>query len=123
MIQSAAIPDRKAGIDRLRQLAARPDGRRMTRRDWDNQEARAIGVFLNGEELGSETRRGDEVRDESFLLLFNAHYEDMSFRLPARRFGARWVVELSTGRVDSDRLTPGSEIGVEARSVVLLRRG
>ena len=29
----------------------RPDGRRMTRRDWDNGESRAIGVFLNGDEL------------------------------------------------------------------------
>jgi glycogen operon protein len=100
----------------------RPDGRRMTRRDWDNTQARAIGVFLNGEELGAETRRGDEVRDESFLLLFNAHYEDISFRLPARRFGSRWEVELSTGRVEGDRLTPGSEILAEARSVVVLRR-
>jgi glycogen operon protein len=94
----------------------------MTRRDWDNTQARAIGVFLNGEELGAETRRGDEVRDESFLLLFNAHYEDISFRLPARRFGSRWEVELSTGRVEGDRLTPGSEILAEARSVVVLRR-
>ncbi|HZT92311.1 MAG TPA: glycogen debranching protein GlgX [Gaiellaceae bacterium] len=101
----------------------RPDGRRMTRRDWDNMEARAIGVFLNGEELDSQTRRGEPVRDDSFLLLFNAHYEDISFRLPARRFGARWELALATGRVDADRLTPGAEIHVEARSVVVLRRG
>ena len=36
----------------------RPDGRRMTRRDWDNLESRAIGVFLNGDEL----QRGDAAR-------------------------------------------------------------
>jgi glycogen operon protein len=101
----------------------RPDGRRMTRRDWDNAEARAIGVFLNGEELGAETRRGDEVRDDSFLLLFNAHYEDIRFRLPARRFGARWELALATGRVDADRLAPGAELVVESRSVAVLRRG
>ena len=84
----------------------RPDGRRMTRRDWENGDARAIGVFLNGDELASETKRGEPVRDESFLLLFNAYHEEIAFRLPARRFGTRWEVELATGRVDGDRLTP-----------------
>src|SRR5690242_4543689 len=51
----------------------RPDGRRMTRRDWDNTGSRAIGVFLNGEELRVETTHGEAVRDDSFLLLLNAH--------------------------------------------------
>jgi glycogen operon protein len=100
----------------------RPDGRRMTRRDWDNTESRAIGVFLNGEELRAETKDGDEVRDESFLLLFNAHFEDITFRLPARRFGAHWEVVLTTGRFESDRLTPGSDVLVETRSIAVLRR-
>ena len=101
----------------------RPDGRRMTRRDWENGDARAIGAFLNGDELASETRRGEPVRDDSFLLLFNAHHEDVGFRLPARRFGTRWEVELATGRLDGDRLSPGADVTVESRSAVLFRRG
>ncbi|HEV2590983.1 MAG TPA: glycogen debranching protein GlgX [Gaiellaceae bacterium] len=100
----------------------RPDGRRMTRRDWENGEARAIGVFLNGDEVQAEARRGEELRDDSFLLLFNAHFEDIPFRLPARRFGTRWEVELATGRCECERLTPGAEVVVESRSVVVLRR-
>ena len=94
----------------------------MTRRDWDNTESRAIGVFLNGEELDVETERGEKVRDESFLLLFNAHFEDMSFRLPARRFGTRWEVVLSTGRCESERFVPGGDVAVQSRSVAVLRR-
>ncbi len=74
----------------------RPDGRKMTQRDWKNDGARAIAVFLNGDELNATTARGEEVQDESFLVLFNAHHEPLSFRLPTRRFGARWKVELST---------------------------
>jgi isoamylase len=101
----------------------RPDGRRMTRRDWDNVESRAIGVFMNGDELNAETRRGEEVRDESFLLLFNAHFEDIAFRLPARRFGTRWDVVFSTGRLDGERLLPGADVTVESRSLAVLRRG
>jgi glycogen operon protein len=100
----------------------RPDGRRMTRRDWDNTGARAIGVFLNGEELNAQTAHGEELRDESFLLLFNAHFEEITFRLPARRFGTRWQLELATGNVGADVLAPGRDVVVESRSVVVLRR-
>jgi glycogen operon protein len=100
----------------------RPDGRRMTRRDWDNSESRAIGVFLNGDELQAETTHGEELRDDSFLVLFNAHFEDISFRLPARRFGTRWAVELATGWCRGDRLAPGGDVVVQSRSVAVLRR-
>jgi glycogen operon protein len=100
----------------------RPDGRRMTRRDWDNLESRAIGVFLNGNELRAETTHGDEVRDDSFLILFNAHFEDISFRLPARRFGTRWEVVVATGACRAERLAPGVEATVEQRSLAVLRR-
>jgi glycogen operon protein len=100
----------------------RPDGRRMTRRDWDNTNARAIGVFLNGDEVGSEARHGEELRDDSFLLLFNAHYEEIAFRLPARRFGTRWELELSTGVVQAERFAPGLDVTVESRSIAVLRR-
>ena len=71
-----------------------PDGRRMTRRDWDNTGSRAIGAFLNGEELGTQNAHGEELRDDSFLLLFNGHFEEITFRLPARRFATRWEVVL-----------------------------
>src|SRR6266536_2321804 len=100
----------------------RPDGRRMTRRDWDNTESRAIGVFLNGDELDTESRTGEEVRDDSFLLLFNVHFEDIVFRLPARRFGTRWELELATGRCEGERSIPGADVTVEARSLAVFRR-
>ena len=100
----------------------RPDGRRMTRRDWDNNESRAIGVFLNGDELNTQTETGEEVRDETFLMLFNAHFEDISFRLPARRFGTSWDLILATGRCECDRYVPGGDVHVEARSIAVFRR-
>jgi isoamylase len=100
----------------------RPDGRRMTRRDWDNAAGRAIGVFMNGDELRAATPQGDEVRDDSFLLLFNAHFEDIAFRLPARRFATHWELELATGRTEGDRLVPGASVTVESRSIAVLRR-
>jgi isoamylase len=102
----------------------RPDGRKMTQRDWRNSEARAIGVFLNGDEVRMTTPRGGRLRDDSYLLLFNAHHETITFRLPTRRFGLHWELELST--VDPDAGTGSwsarEEIAVESRSLLLLRR-
>jgi isoamylase len=100
----------------------RPDGRRMTRRDWDNTESRAIGVFMNGDELDTQTQTGEQLRDESFLMLFNAHFEDVTFRLPARRFGTRWEVVLTTGRCECAKFVPGADVEVEARSLAVFRR-
>jgi isoamylase len=101
----------------------RPDGRRMTQKDWQQENGRTLGVFLNGDEIPSRTAHGEEVRDESFLLLFNAHGEPVSFTLPTRRFGARWQVELATGGdPPAEPVGARAEVVVPDRSVLLLRR-
>jgi glycogen operon protein len=103
----------------------RPDGRRMTRRDWEDSERRTLGVFLNGDELHETTARGEPIGDESFLLLFNAHHEPVRYALPARRFGARWKLELSTAdpHADERSFAAREEAEVEARALLVLRRG
>jgi glycogen operon protein len=105
----------------------RPDGRKMTRRDWGDGELRSIGLFLNGDEIPARTRQGDHVSDESFLLLFNALHEPVTFRLPPRRFGARWKLELATAEPHVEEgvrnFTARGEVAVEGRAIVLLRRG
>jgi glycogen operon protein len=101
----------------------RPDGRRMTQKDWQRQDLRTLGVFLNGQEIPSRTPTGEEIVDDSFLLLFNAHFEPVTFTLPTRRFGARWVIELSTGEGVPDWPIPArAEVTVQDRALVLLRR-
>jgi isoamylase len=101
----------------------RADGRRMTQKDWQRQDLRTLGVFLNGQEIPSRTPTGEEIVDDSFLLLFNAHFEPVTFTLPTRRFGARWVIELSTGEGVPDWPIPArAEVAVQDRALVLLRR-
>ncbi len=103
----------------------RPDGRRMTQRDWKRADAHLLGVFLNGDELQETTEEGYPVIDDSFVLLFNAHFEDVTFRLPNTAFGDAWVLELSTADLARDaasRFAPRDEVPVAARSVMLLRR-
>jgi isoamylase len=103
----------------------RPDGRRMTRRDWEDGRVRWLGMFLNGDELHETTSRGEPIGDESFLLLFNAHHEPVTFQLPARRFGARWKLDLSTAEPHAEERSFAAREPVElkSRSLVVLRRG
>jgi glycogen operon protein len=100
----------------------RPDGRRMTRRDWDTGPP-LLGVFLNGAELGTRTLQGEPVVDDSFLILFNAHHEDAVFTLPPRRFGTRWMLELSTAEHEpGERRGAREEVTLQSRSLLVYRR-
>jgi glycogen operon protein len=100
----------------------RPDGRRMTRRDWDTGPP-LLGVFLNGAELGTRTPQGKLLEDDSFLILFNAHHEDAVFTLPPRRFGTRWKLELTTSdREMPERRSARDEVTLESRSLCVFRR-
>jgi glycogen operon protein len=103
----------------------RPDGRRMTRRDWEGG-LHALGVFLNGDEISERTPRGEPIRDDSFIVLLSAHHEPLEFLLPARRFGMRWELELSTLEPGLDpgaeRWTARQSVPLEPRSLLVLRR-
>ncbi len=100
----------------------RPDGRRMTQRDWIAAETKTLGVFLNGDEIRARTTHGEEIVDDSFLLLFNAHQEAVVFTLPTRRFGAWWEVELATSEAPESRLGARALVPVDGHSLTLLRR-
>ena len=95
-------------------------------RDWQRLDSRALGVFLNGAEIPTRDPHGEEIWDDSFLCMFNAHYEPITFLLPTRRFGVRWAHELSTFEPE---VQPGEReyaarqpVEVESRSLLLLRR-
>ena len=101
----------------------RPDGRRMTQRDWQQLPGCTLGVFLNGDEIPSPGPHGEEIADDSFLLLFNASTEPVTFTLPTRRFGARWELVLATGEdVPDGSVGARAEVAVQDRSLTLLRR-
>ena len=101
----------------------RADGRRMTQKEWQRDDAHSLGVFLNGEEIVERTPDGRDVVDDSFLLLFNAYAEAITFTLPTRRFGARWQVEIATGAGAPAGPVPArAQVQLEGRSLVLFRR-
>ena len=92
---------------------------------WDVGYAKSLGVFFNGDAL-ERGRRGEEHRDDSFLLLFNAHHETVAFTVPAAKWGTRWATEIDTdtGVIEEDgtEVKAGDEVNVAGRSAVVLRR-
>jgi glycogen operon protein len=102
----------------------RTDGRKMTQRDWNGAGGHRLGVFLNGEQLAATTRHGERIRDDSFLILFNADHEDVVFTLPLRRLGRRWTLELTTADPEAAAIVydARSEVLVTGRSITVLVR-
>jgi glycogen operon protein len=102
-----------------------PAGDEMDEGNWDEGYAKAVTVFLNGEAL-ERGRRGEEHIDDSFLVLFNAHHEHMTFTLPDSKWGDAWVVVIDTRdwtiEADASPIKTGESLEVEARSVVVLCR-
>jgi glycogen operon protein len=103
----------------------RPDGRRMARRDWDSPNGHHLGIFVNGRSIHAVTPHHEPVIDDSFLILFNAHHDPVRFTLPSRRFGTRWLLELSTAQPErvGSLHAARSDVSLDARSLVVLRRG
>jgi glycogen operon protein len=110
-----------------------PSGEHMSDEDWRNGYARSLMVFLNGSAIPEPDRRGARVVDDSFLVLFNGHHEEIDFVLPSVEYGESWVTELDTTeafvRVEVPELAelglaglaPGASLAVGPRSVIVLR--
>ncbi|MCL2595899.1 MAG: glycogen debranching protein GlgX, partial [Promicromonosporaceae bacterium] len=83
-------------------------GKRMSAEDWHAGFARAIAVFLNGDAIRETDRRGRQQVDDSFLLLFNAHYEPLDFALPSAEYGQQWITVFNTDTTPELAPTTGS---------------
>jgi glycogen operon protein len=113
-----------------------PSGAEMSEQDWDSGFGKCVTVFLNGEELFDVDARGERVVDDSFVLCFNAHFEDIEVTLPPPEYGVRWtkVVDTATGEIvvlsKTRRSGPagpttvdgGAVHTVAARSLLVLQR-
>jgi glycogen operon protein len=103
-----------------------PDGTEMTDEQWDVGYAKSIGVFLDGNQIPSPGPQGQRIKDDSFLLFFNAHYETLEFTLPTCLQEREWSVVIDTKEprfIQEEKIYKDSEVvvPVAARSIVVLR--
>ncbi len=102
-----------------------PNGSEMTEQQWRESYARTLGVFLSGRALNEQNERGQIVIDSDFLLLVNAHHEQVDFDIPMQPADARWVLRFDTAdpagfEIAKRVLRPGDTYAVQGRALALL---
>jgi glycogen operon protein len=101
-------------------------GEEMSDAQWRESQARSLAVYLSGEGLAETDEKGRALTDATFLVLFNAHEEDVEFRLPDFEPGTRWLMVMDTAFEDGlgrGGVTPsGGAYPAQARSMVLLQQ-
>lgn len=104
-----------------------PNGTLMTQDDWDFAFGKSLQVFFNGDAIEEPDERGQKIRDESFILMFNAHFEPIEFTLPPEHFGMKWKLLVDTTEaigypLEELTIEAGGTLTVPARSTMLLRQ-
>jgi glycogen operon protein len=80
-----------------------PTGQEMTQEQWDDTNARCIGMLLDGraQETGIK-RRGENA---TVLLIYNSHYDVVNFTLPSVPDGRIWEGLVDTNQPDAPPAT------------------
>lgn len=101
-----------------------PDGREMDNGDWSSEKLHSFGVLLRGDCIHSRDKKGNELRDETFLLLFNSGREAVSFVLPsdeAQNPGAWELVSKFDSDAEEGWYDAKEEVIVEPLEMSVLR--
>ncbi|XXF79585.1 glycogen debranching protein GlgX [Myxococcaceae bacterium GXIMD 01537] len=103
----------------------RPDGREMTREDWEKPYVRSLAFLLGGDAITTPDDAGNRIVGDTLLVLLNAHHEPVEFLLPATEWGADWELLVDTtaaGESQHTHTQAGGRVQVQGRSLCVLRR-
>jgi isoamylase len=99
------------------------DGTEMSEEHWNTHFAKTLGVFLFGKGIHALGPKGEQITDDSFYLIFNAHHDALPFKLPSEKFGKTWtkVIDTSNNKIEPQgEYQAQEEITVAGRSIILL---
>ncbi|MCM5681258.1 glycogen debranching protein GlgX [Schlegelella sp. S2-27] len=106
-------------------LWLKPDGSEMGAAEWEHEHARCLGVYLAGAGLDDVSRHGEPLQDDDFLILFNAHENEIAFHMPPIE-GEAWTVQIDTvhprGEAPPTPHGRGEPYALQGRSLVVLSR-
>jgi isoamylase len=102
-----------------------PGGNEMSEEEWNSPFVRCLGILLSGDTNDVLNFESQPVRDETFLLLINAHFEPISFVLPGQE-KIEWELILETKREEgflkkTKKFASGDEVEAADRGICLLR--
>jgi glycogen operon protein len=101
-----------------------PAGHEMSEDEWREPSVRCLGMLLSGQGLDETDERGRKVGDQNFLVLLNAHHEDIGFTLPGTCPNTCWSSWMDTswenGLRPADTCDAVAVYSLQARSLVVL---
>ncbi|MBC6996523.1 glycogen debranching protein GlgX [Neolewinella lacunae] len=101
-----------------------PAGHEMSANDWASPHVRTLGMILNGEAMVEFDERGRRIKDDIFLLLLNAYWEEVPFTLPGVQEFTRWeqLVDTETDAIPTDKdVLANTPFTLGPRSLTLFR--
>jgi len=102
-----------------------PAGTPMTGENWADPNARALAIYLDGDDAPDLAEDGAPLLDDDFLVLVNGWWEKLLFRVPDIDEPRAWRTELDTydpGRaVDPPDLHAGDDLTLGPGSILVLR--
>jgi len=93
-----------------------PGGSEMTDDEWTSNFVKCVGVICNGLNIDVLDFKGNVICDDTYLLLFNAHYEPHQFVLPGPT-DIRWKKVIDTADEKGFVDTPDK---IEAKKMITL---
>jgi isoamylase len=100
-------------------------GNEMSDEEWASPLVRCLEVLLSGDTLDVLNFQGEPIRDDTFLLLLNAHYEPIPFVLPGEEH-VEWELVLDTMDekgflAEPKKFSSGDDVEVDGRAACLLK--
>jgi isoamylase len=102
-----------------------PGGNEMSDEEWNSPFVRCLGMLISGDAVGLVKEDGEPVRDDTFLLLINAHQEPIPFVLPGEEH-LEWEQILETTNEDGflkepKKFSSGDDVDLNGRATYLFK--
>jgi glycogen operon protein len=100
-----------------------PTGQEMTDADWHSETARCLGIQLSGDLIDEVDQQGEQIHDDTMLLLMNSSPKEVPFILPVTpEQGAWWpVIDTAHPKARPSRKLGGATVKLQPRSLLLLQ--
>jgi isoamylase len=102
-----------------------PGGNEMSEDEWNSPVVRCLGMLVSGDTADVADKQGEPVRDDTFLLLINAHNDAIPFLLPGQEH-LEWELILDTTNEDGFLKQPrkfpsGDDVDLGGRAAYLFK--
>ncbi len=102
-----------------------PGGNQMSEEEWTSPFVRCLGMLLSGDATDVLNFEGEAIRDNTFLLLINAHHEAIPFVLPGQE-NLEWQLILDTSDpdgflTDPKKFASGDDVNLSGRASCLFQ--